>query len=279
MTGDSALRERFAALSRHQPEDPSLGHRVAAFGRGLVVPEHRARVANCCSNLLFHPGPVMSSIPFLKSAQPLASGVWLRRSLAWLLTLGMLLRAIPMAQPTQRFSPSANDNAVQTGNTPPTCTGSGCAAAQSGGTSSNQNFTIINVNTDPVGGGAPANSSTGDITLPPGSSVLWAGLYWSGRTATASGDGNGPIQAAARDFWFKVPGGSYQQVTALVADTFTFNTRWQSRLLRWLGTDHCLPRHDPTLSAHRDLQRRQHSGQHRQQPVRHGQRHFHPHQW
>ncbi len=84
----------------------------------------------------------MSSIPFLKSAQPLASGVWLRRSLAWLLMLGMLMPAIAMAQLTQRFSTSDNGNIVQTGNTLTTCTGSGCAAAQSGGTSSNQNFTI-----------------------------------------------------------------------------------------------------------------------------------------
>ena len=168
----------------------------------------------------------MSSIPFLKSAQPLASGVWLRRSLAWLLMLGMLMPAIAMAQLTQRFSTSDNGNIAQTGNALATCNGTAaCVTSRNNGTDSNQDYTMVQIDVDPVGGGAPANSSTADLTLPPGSTGLWAGLDWSGRTVTASGDGNGPIQAAARDFWFKVPGGSYQQLTALPADTFTFNTQ------------------------------------------------------
>ena len=171
----------------------------------------------------------MSLISHPKLARVETRGA-LRRGLVILLSLAMLLPASAMAQLTQRFTANDNGNVAQIGNALTTCTGSAsdgttCASARSGGTRSNQDFTIININVDPVGGGAPANSSTANLSLPPGSTVLWAGLYWSGRTATASGDGAGPIAAAARNIWIKAPAGSYGQVTALAADTNTFNTQ------------------------------------------------------
>ncbi|HET9047812.1 MAG TPA: hypothetical protein VFN29_02440 [Chiayiivirga sp.] len=143
----------------------------------------------------------------------------------------LLLPGLAQAQLSQRFTANDNGNVVQIGNALLTCSTvvgdqgqANCATNRSNGTGSDQNHAMIQINADPVGGGAPANSSTADLSLPSGSTVLWAGLYWSGRTATASGDGLGPIAAAARNIWIKAPAGSYGQVTALAADTNTFNT-------------------------------------------------------
>jgi len=146
-------------------------------------------------------------------------------SWVWMLVAVLLLPGLAQAQLSQRFTANDNGNVAQIGNGLLTCTGGTCATNRSNGTGSDQDYTMTAINTDPVGGGAPANSSTADLSLPPGSTVLWAGLYWSGRTATASGDGLGPIAAAARNIWIKAPAGSYGQVTALAADTNTFNTQ------------------------------------------------------
>jgi len=131
--------------------------------------------------------------------------------------LALLLAALPvpaLAQVARTFVPRFN---VQTtgdltliGNTLMTCSGGGqCPAARNGGGGgnvSNQNFTMqyVDVDTD----AATFSSSTATLTLPPGATVLWAGLYWGGSATAAS-------RNTAK---FAVPGGGYTTVTAQQLD-------------------------------------------------------------
>ena len=109
-----------------------------------------------------------------------------------------------------------------------TCS-TGCTTANSG--------TMIYVDADgtpasPLQGGgtvATFNSSTADMALPAGSSVLYAGLFWSGNEASgAQQSGTGGAQAPTpldRDkVLFRTPAMTgYTQVTALPADVDTDN--------------------------------------------------------
>ena len=127
------------------------------------------------------------------------------------LLLGLLVLATPAAaQIARTFTPRFN---VQTpgditliGNTLMTCSGGGqCTNAQAGGGGgnvNNQNFTMQYVDVD----GDPTTfaSSTANLTLPPGATVLWAGLYWGGWTGASS----------RSSMKFAVPGGSYVTLSA-----------------------------------------------------------------
>jgi hypothetical protein len=109
---------------------------------------------------------------------------------------------------TPRFAQTAHGDVAAVGNTLLTCPASvSCTAAQNGGADNNNNFAMTNVN---VAGGT-TNSSTAEVTLPAGSTVIWAGLYWS------ADSGN----AARNQARLKVPGGSYQTLTAAPGDLLT----------------------------------------------------------
>ena len=83
---------------------------------------------------------------------------------------------------------SDRGNYLFVGNTLMTCpdAASGCANAriQSGSLTNNQDFTMVNVDVDAVETGA--NSSSATLTLPPGSTVKYAALYWGAVSSSAA---------------------------------------------------------------------------------------------
>jgi len=84
--------------------------------------------------------------------------------------------ALAAARPFSiRYTTNTNGNMTQIGNTIMTC--STCTVI-------NNTSTMINFDgdSDP----STFNSSSADLTIPPGSTVLWAGLYWGARSASAS---------------------------------------------------------------------------------------------
>ena len=125
-------------------------------------------------------------------------------------TLALALMAAPAhaadAPFTARFAQTAHGDITAVGNTSMTCpaAAANCAAAQGGAPYSNNDFAMAYVDAD-VDATTTLNSSAATVTLPAGSTVLWAGLYWSGHSASANRD---KVQ-------FKAPGaGSYTQLTA-----------------------------------------------------------------
>ncbi|MDM7323878.1 MAG: hypothetical protein P3W93_002575, partial [Thermus sp.] len=106
--------------------------------------------------------------------------------------LGLLLLVFAQAQVTRsytsRYQTNTTGNIALIGNTLMTCSPSGtngraCANARDG-TGNNNSFTMVyvDVDTDPN----TFNSSSADLALPSGATVLWAGLYWMS-TAPSSG--------------------------------------------------------------------------------------------
>lgn len=75
----------------------------------------------------------------------------------------------------------------------------------------NNNFTMRNINEATHSSLASFNSSGATLNLPAGSTVLFAGLYWSGRVADVA------ERSAIR---FKVPGGAYAAVPSPVIDGY-----------------------------------------------------------
>jgi uncharacterized repeat protein (TIGR01451 family) len=113
------------------------------------------------------------------------------------------------------YQTSAPGDIVIIGNTMMTCslTDLKCADARNGvanppASNNNNAYVMANVNVDsqpaPPGVGAIASSSTAGLTIPPGASVLWAGLYWG----AVSGN------AARTQVRLKTPLGTYLPVTA-----------------------------------------------------------------
>ncbi len=82
----------------------------------------------------------------------------------------------PVAQPV-----TVRGDIALIGNTTMTCPG-GCTAQNGNGR--NNDFTMVAVDVD--SDAATTNSSRATLSLPAGSTVLFAGLYWAGQNATAS---------------------------------------------------------------------------------------------
>ena len=116
-----------------------------------------------------------------------------------------------------RFAQTVRGDVTAVGNTSMTCpaAAANCAAAQGGGVYSNNDFTMAYVDAD-ADATTTLDSSAATVTLPAGSTVLWAGLYWSGHSSSVNRD---KVQ-------FKAPGaGSYAQLTAAPADLLTSSTQ------------------------------------------------------
>lgn len=82
---------------------------------------------------------------------------------------------------TPRFASTDRGDILLVGNTLTTCRSGdvGCADAQNGlGSGNNNNWVMQHVDID--GDPSTINSSRATLALPPGATVLWAGLYWSG---------------------------------------------------------------------------------------------------
>jgi uncharacterized repeat protein (TIGR01451 family) len=100
---------------------------------------------------------------------------WLALCMALLLA-AMSTEALAAARPFSiRYTTNTNGNMTQIGNTIMTC--STC-------TSINNNSTMINFDGDTDS--STFNSSSADLTIPSGSTILWAGLYWGSVSANAS---------------------------------------------------------------------------------------------
>ena len=116
-----------------------------------------------------------------------------------------------------RFAQTVRGAVTAVGNTSMTCpaAAANCAAAQGGGVYSNNDFTMAYVDAD-ADATTTLDASAATVTLPAGSTVLWAGLYWSGHSSSVNRD---KVQ-------FKAPGaGSYAQLTAAPADLLTSSTQ------------------------------------------------------
>lgn len=106
---------------------------------------------------------------------------------------------------------------VQGTNSPPATCIASVPVSGTGSTSLNDNdYNMRQVN---VAGGT-TNSSSADLSLPTGATVLWAGLYW-GADTSAGTNGTAATAALRGQIRFSVPGGTYQSVTATQIDAAT----------------------------------------------------------
>ena len=113
-----------------------------------------------------------------------------------------------------RYSQTLHGNLSAVGNTLMSCpTGApSCAAARNGSPYSNNDFTMSYVDVD--SDATTWDSSSATLTLPAGSTVAWAGLYWSADTSGGSG-GSADSHSGSRDqVKLKVDDGAYQAVNA-----------------------------------------------------------------
>ena len=120
-----------------------------------------------------------------------------------------------------RFSQNVQGAITFAANTILTCPNSNadCAAARAGTGSklnNNQfNMTYVDVDDDP----STFNSSSATITIPTDAQVLFAGLYYGGRTSAGTGGTQAPNPNARGTVRLKTPGGTYQTLTAAVDST------------------------------------------------------------
>ncbi|MFN3392542.1 MAG: hypothetical protein ACK40N_12375 [Meiothermus ruber] len=107
----------------------------------------------------------------------------MKRTLLLFLILSLsLAQAQVVRNFTSRYSTNTQGDILLIGNTLMTCSTSGtngsqCVNTQNGsGSLYNNNFTMIYVDVD--SDTSTFNSSSANLTLPSGASILWAGLYW-----------------------------------------------------------------------------------------------------
>jgi uncharacterized repeat protein (TIGR01451 family) len=118
---------------------------------------------------------------------------WLLTSLALLLWIAGWWNSPVEAQVafSQRFNTNDTGDIQIVGNTLMTCPGS-CPTIQNSASSTGANNAALNNNAynmvyvDIDSDGTTINSSSATLTLPPSSTVLFAGLYWAGDSAIAS---------------------------------------------------------------------------------------------
>jgi uncharacterized repeat protein (TIGR01451 family)/fimbrial isopeptide formation D2 family protein len=151
------------------------------------------------------------------------------------LTAALTLLITTAASADRAFTPrfSTNDTGQITGiaNSLMTCPPSGaCTAARASAAGTTGNNALDNGNfnmgfIDVDGDLSTFNSSSATLSLPAGSTVLFAGLYWGGDTSGATAAPN----AAARNIVkFKAPGDAlYTSLTATTLDVSTVAGRYQ----------------------------------------------------
>lgn len=150
---------------------------------------------------------------------------WAARSIvtAGLVIWGLSASAQVVLSPTAAYTGQLNGNFALTGNSLVTCpyapyptsgfaANTRCNTARAGTDYTTQNADNENYNIYPITADATsglANSSSADLTVPAGATVVWAGLYWHARADETSTTRN--------VIRFKKPGDA--AYTALTADT------------------------------------------------------------
>ena len=140
--------------------------------------------------------------------------------------LALLASAAEEAQADRPFAPRFSQNVQGTitiaANTLLTCptSDSRCAAARAGTGSAlnnnNFNMTYVDVDSDP----STFNSSSATATVPTDAQVLFAGLYYGGRTSAGTGGKQSPNPSARGTVLLRTPTDSaYQTLTAAVDQT------------------------------------------------------------
>ncbi len=109
---------------------------------------------------------------------------------------------------------NVNMNCAPFSGTPAPSTDCASSRTNTAGTGSSRNNDFTMVNTDVDSDATTFNSSRATLNMPAGSTVLFAGLYWSGR------GGNAAQRGSVR---FQTPASAYATVTASVVDTTTGN--------------------------------------------------------
>lgn len=145
-----------------------------------------------------------------------------------LLALTLLDASAASAQVVRPFSSRFQANEAGDvrliGNTVVSCNtalNASCAAARDLGATTdvnNNDYFMVYVDTD--GDAATFNSSSATATLPPGATILWAGLYWGGETGGFGLDGLfAPDLNAINRVKLRVPGAAaYAPITATACD-------------------------------------------------------------
>ena len=129
---------------------------------------------------------------------------------------------------TQRFAQVERGDVAFAANTLMSCpTGAAnCATARNGNGYNNSSFTEAYVDID--GDGTTFDSSSSTLTLPAGSTVLFAGLYWGADTSAGTNGAAAATAAAKNQVKFRTPTTAYQTLTASVVDTDSARaTRYQ----------------------------------------------------
>ena len=120
-----------------------------------------------------------------------------------------------------RYSTTARGELLIVGNANMSCpaANSNCAAARNGTASANNNndYNMAYVNVDGVTS-APANSSTATLSIPGGSTVLFAGLYWGADTSAGTSGAAAPSASSRNVVQFGAPSSGYAAITASQVD-------------------------------------------------------------
>jgi uncharacterized repeat protein (TIGR01451 family) len=160
---------------------------------------------------------------------------WLRRAapaIALIVLSGVLAPAAwaPERNFTARFTTNDTGNITIVGNTlmscdptdtrnaPTTCAQARAGTAPTAADSNNNEWRMVRVDQD--GDSATTlDSTSATLTLPPGATVLFAGLYYGAETTAGTGGQPAPVPAGRNTVKLKVPGAStYETLTANTFD-------------------------------------------------------------
>ncbi len=145
-----------------------------------------------------------------------------------ILTSAFVTLSLTLSQPAEAitafgsvFTTNIQGDIVMAANSNMTCL-SGCTVANSDVMSY---VDIDGVAASPVQGGGTIvtfNSTTADVVVPTGSSVLFAGLFWGGNTLGGAGGADAPTITDRDKIYFRTPAMTgYQQLTATSTDIDT----------------------------------------------------------
>jgi hypothetical protein len=149
--------------------------------------------------------------------------MWLWRAAAVTVVIGLGAASTAYADRTfaPRYAATDRGSIALAGNTVLTCSGSSsaCRNARDGvaGASGNDDLSMAYVDVD--GSSATFDSSRATLTLPPGATVLFAGLYWGGDTSAGASGAAAPNAAQRNIVRLTTPAAGAQTITAATVDT------------------------------------------------------------